>query len=325
MNIPENKTRSRSLAQGIFFILSRILLIFLALGSFGICTLYFFTLRDWRQFPENSLRDLNSSEHLLFYQTFFVLIFLDLIVLGYHQSALKRLIKPSASARSDWLFLIFTLTGIIRLTTLLFSFGVGYYIPILIRRALSINIVIHISSPVLQFIVHLIAYDFLTYWRHRCAHKIPFWWEVHKFHHAALEMNLITSYRVHPLDWAFHHLFVCIPLAILGTPIETYLFFSTFKNFLSGIRHSMVPWDWGWVGRTLLISPIAHRIHHSAQPEHWDKNFGHLSPLWDRLFGSWYYGKIINTEISVNDNYLNQKGVFWDLWESSRRCWRKMF
>ena len=37
---------------------------------------------------------------------------------------------------------------------------------------------------------------------------------------------------------------------------------------------------------TLVNSPQWHRIHHSAMPEHRDKNFASLLPLWDILFGT---------------------------------------
>jgi hypothetical protein len=37
---------------------------------------------------------------------------------------------------------------------------------------------------------------------------------------------------------------------------------------------------------TFVNSPQWHRIHHSAMPEHRDKNFASLLPLWDILFGT---------------------------------------
>ena len=32
-----------------------------------------------------------------------------------------------------------------------------------------------------------------------------------------------------------------------------------------------------------------HRIHHSIQPQHFDKNFGAGTSLWDQLFGTAYF------------------------------------
>ena len=41
----------------------------------------------------------------------------------------------------------------------------------------------------------------------------------------------------------------------------------------------------GWLGR-LFISPAAHQIHHSADPIHFDKNFGSCLAIFDWLFGT---------------------------------------
>jgi hypothetical protein len=38
--------------------------------------------------------------------------------------------------------------------------------------------------------------------------------------------------------------------------------------------------------RRLLVDNRYHRIHHSLDPSHHDKNFGAMTPLWDWLFGT---------------------------------------
>ncbi len=32
-----------------------------------------------------------------------------------------------------------------------------------------------------------------------------------------------------------------------------------------------------------------HRIHHSREPQHFNKNFGVVTSVWDRLFGTAYF------------------------------------
>jgi sterol desaturase/sphingolipid hydroxylase (fatty acid hydroxylase superfamily) len=66
----------------------------------------------------------------------------------------------------------------------------------------------------------------------------------------------------------------------------------------------------------LFISPIDHRIHHSRDREHWDKNFGHITPLWDRLFGTCYEGDKINSTVDITSNYFNKQGLISDLLRS---------
>jgi sterol desaturase/sphingolipid hydroxylase (fatty acid hydroxylase superfamily) len=38
----------------------------------------------------------------------------------------------------------------------------------------------------------------------------------------------------------------------------------------------------------LLTSPQYHRIHHSIEPKHFDRNFALWFPIWDLLFGTAY-------------------------------------
>jgi sterol desaturase/sphingolipid hydroxylase (fatty acid hydroxylase superfamily) len=43
---------------------------------------------------------------------------------------------------------------------------------------------------------------------------------------------------------------------------------------------------------TWVNSPQWHRIHHSVHPEHHDKNFAALLPIWDILFGTAWVPKL---------------------------------
>ncbi len=36
----------------------------------------------------------------------------------------------------------------------------------------------------------------------------------------------------------------------------------------------------------ILVTPQSHRVHHSDQPEHIDKNFGNFLSIWDFIFGT---------------------------------------
>lgn len=51
------------------------------------------------------------------------------------------------------------------------------------------------------------------------------------------------------------------------------------------------------VGRLnwLVSTPQIHRIHHSTQPEHEDKNFAAYFPVCDVLFGTYYPPRKQNT------------------------------
>jgi hypothetical protein len=54
--------------------------------------------------------------------------------------------------------------------------------------------------------------------------------------------------------------------------------------------HLNYPMRFGWFTR-VLSSPQSHRIHHSTLPEHMNKNFATILPLWDILFGTYHHPK----------------------------------
>lgn len=248
---------------------------------------------------------------------FLLLVVLCLLVeacfLGFKHSSIKRLIRPSHSAKADLVLASLSLIGLGGLLAAFFTLGTSYFLPKLLTPVFDFNLLHRLSSPVLQFILWFIVIDILDYWHHRLLHAVPFLWEIHLYHHSATEFNIITGNRVHPFERGSRILFICIPALILGTPIVVYLAVKLIKRVIDLFQHSMLNWDYGWMGRWLIYSPIGHRIHHSALPEHWDKNFGNLCPLWDHIFGTWYSGQRVNQVVDVANNPYNKAGIACEL------------
>jgi sterol desaturase/sphingolipid hydroxylase (fatty acid hydroxylase superfamily) len=242
-----------------------------------------------------------------------IALFIDCLVLGYQNSSIKRILHPSLTAKSDILLYILSASGFMRLVAIIFSGGILYIVPKFYEEWFSFDFRIQFSSGIAQFFFFIIVDDFLQYWRHRFGHRISWWWQLHKMHHAAKEFNVITVARSHPLDLAFGTLFVFIPLSLIGLDLQTFILIKLAISIQGKLQHSMLNWRWGWVGKYVFISPIDHRIHHSLHREHWDKNYGHITPLWDRLFGTWYKGDNINALVDITGNYFNKKGFISDL------------
>lgn len=134
---------------------------------------------------------------------------------------------------------------------------------------------------------------------HRTMHKVPWLWRFHKVHHSARRLTPLTLFRVHPLEMTLYYLRgVLVFGGVSG--VFVYLFGRQLSgwdvlgvdalgfafNFLgANLRHSHIWLTFGPLER-YLISPAQHQLHHSAAPEHWDKNFGTTLTLWDRLLGS---------------------------------------
>ena len=237
---------------------------------------------------------------------------LDLIVLGYRKSALRSLLHPDQSTRTDIYIFLFDIFGLWRYIVIASFFAIGYLIEKKINPYADGTLIRAIPSPIVQTVIYLLVYDFLDYWRHRLGHRLSWWWEVHLFHHAAEKFNIITVGRSHPVDLALTGMFVAFPIALLGAPVETFLVIMILRSLQGKLQHSMVPWDFGFIGRHIFISPIAHRIHHSPDPIHWDKNFGHIFVFWDKLFGTWYEGDIVNERLGLLHNTENKNSFVYE-------------
>lgn len=150
-------------------------------------------------------------------------------------------------------------------------------------------------------VVAVLVSDFLGWYCHYLQHKSPILWQFHKVHHSAEVMHPVSNYREHPIDNFLYLLVTGAGIGILfggtlnylgylpnrpslfGVPILVFLFNVVGYN----LRHSHV---WlRWPGRLSMIfpSPAHHHVHHSCHPDHLDKNFAFMFPIWDVIFGTY--------------------------------------
>jgi sterol desaturase/sphingolipid hydroxylase (fatty acid hydroxylase superfamily) len=139
-----------------------------------------------------------------------------------------------------------------------------------------------------SFIVFYILSSFIGYWGHRLMHWRWFW-QLHRFHHAATDLNILTTFRVNPAE-ALTVLPAVLPFFFLKVPgAGLFTAFIVINQMLALLQHSALPWSLGWLGRWVITAPTNHQVHHSIDAEHRDKNFSNC-PLWDHVFGTWYGG-----------------------------------
>ena len=154
-----------------------------------------------------------------------------------------------------------------------------------------------VAGPALEIVamifVPLFLHDFWFYWVHRLEHKLPFFWMFHRIHHSDERMNTTTYMRDHFLQNGLLRAF--FPLFTLGLLVDLDLtqvghaaFYSMmFLVVLSMFYHSAIRVRVPWLDR-ILVTPQVHRIHHSTDPEHYNRNFADALPIFDILFGTYY-------------------------------------
>jgi sterol desaturase/sphingolipid hydroxylase (fatty acid hydroxylase superfamily) len=136
-----------------------------------------------------------------------------------------------------------------------------------------------------SLIILVVISDLYTYTFHRLQHAIPFLWAMHSFHHSANALTFVTGARHFWMERVLSSAILPIMPILFLVPPDMQLILSLIHFFPDTCAHLNVRFPMGRM-ITLLNSPQWHRIHHSAMPEHCDKNFASLLPLWDILFGT---------------------------------------
>jgi sterol desaturase/sphingolipid hydroxylase (fatty acid hydroxylase superfamily) len=129
----------------------------------------------------------------------------------------------------------------------------------------------------------LVFYDFLNYWNHRFQHR--FLWRIHSLHHSQNELFAANGYA-HFSERALRALLFALPLSLVdfqfaATPVVVVATTSLLELYI----HSPTSAHLGPLARVLVDNRF-HRVHHSLEPRHFDRNFGILFSVWDRLFGT---------------------------------------
>jgi sterol desaturase/sphingolipid hydroxylase (fatty acid hydroxylase superfamily) len=212
-------------------------------------------------------------------------LLIDLAVLGWDRSAVRRLASPDAAAKVDLLYLMLRLSGGMQLLAFVFSFGTMYYVAGRVHALLDIGVLSSTDSFTVQFVAVYLVNSLMFYAGHRLMHT-RWLWEIHKVHHAAHDMNVITPLRNHPIDFAIMTVLYTFPGALLGVDPMVLLAYYAVNGLYQSLVHSELPVRGRFI-EAIWITPAAHRIHHSSRPDHRNHNFGILT-VWDKLFGTYH-------------------------------------
>ncbi|HEX2941069.1 MAG TPA: sterol desaturase family protein [Rhodopila sp.] len=209
-----------------------------------------------------------------------------------------------ASARADFLFWLsrrlFMPLLVVPLALSTVTAGYAAYSVL----TLVFGPAVHAGQPSLLLLclftlTMVIAYDLSYYIYHCLCHTVPVLWELHKVHHSAQVMVGVTKDRVHPLDEILNRWWDgLIPGLVYGiwlffalNPVEVTVFgisAYTIRSLLmmDVVRHTHLELSYGRLLNRVLLCPYYHQLHHSIEPRHYNRNYGLLLSVWDRMFGT---------------------------------------
>ncbi|MEO8098000.1 MAG: sterol desaturase family protein [Acidobacteriota bacterium] len=188
--------------------------------------------------------------------------------------------------------------------------------------------------------IGLVLSDIGHYISHYMQHKIPFFWEFHKIHHAAEVLTPVTAARVHPVENLLDSILLA-PLEALELGAFFYLY-GTEQSVMTivgmtllfplyylvdSIRHSHLRISFGPILEHIFSSPAQHQIHHSRAPQHLDTNFSRHLSLLDWMAGTLYISKAGETlDFGLADGPDSELNSVRSLyWVPMKRAFRLVF
>ena len=139
-----------------------------------------------------------------------------------------------------------------------------------------------VASALLLFI----TLEFFYYWLHRAGHRVRWFWSNHAVHHTPNQLNLGASLRIGAFGRVIGVSIFLLPMVWLGFDLRLLVTALTLNLlFQFWIHATWIPklgWLEGW-----LNTPSAHRVHHAANLEYLDGNYGGVLVVFDRLFGTY--------------------------------------
>jgi sterol desaturase/sphingolipid hydroxylase (fatty acid hydroxylase superfamily) len=166
-------------------------------------------------------------------------------------------------------------------------FGYGFLHLDLNRIRLGIAAVDWLLRYVVLPFVPLLVFDFFYYWHHRWQHSVASLWAIHRLHHSTESLNALAAYRIHWLEEPMRVFTITMPMMLICdiTPVQGAWLAFVFGQ-LGTMIHANLRIPFGRL-TPLLVGPQLHRLHHSVHPEHFNRNYAAIFPLWDVLFGTY--------------------------------------
>ncbi|MBI5722308.1 MAG: sterol desaturase family protein [Burkholderiales bacterium] len=182
------------------------------------------------------------------------------------------------------------------------GFGVSFFDYVL-RIAVTVAVPFTIAAPLVGWVqAHrlttivvdgwlpalalFIGLEFCYYWLHRAAHRVRWFWCNHAVHHSANQLNLMASLRIGAFGRLSGNVVFLLPLVWVGFDLRLVITAVTLNLLYQFWLHAT------WIPKLGVLegwlnTPSAHRVHHAANVEYLDANYGGVLMVFDRLFGTY--------------------------------------
>jgi alkylglycerol monooxygenase len=135
-----------------------------------------------------------------------------------------------------------------------------------------------------NWILAYVAIDFVSYWYHRCSHRVAILWCGHVTHHSSEHFNLTNSFRTSPFQGLYRIPFwIVLPLAGFSPFVLLTIFVAS--GLYDFVLHTQNFPKIKWL-EYIFVTPSLHKVHHGRNDIYIDKNYGATFVIWDKMFGT---------------------------------------
>lgn len=127
-----------------------------------------------------------------------------------------------------------------------------------------------------------IVADLLGWVAHWAHHMVPILWRFHLVHHSQVNLNVLSDNRQHLGETIVTATLVFVPSQLLGLNADAAGTLAYLTVLWGAVIHANIRTNFGPL-RWVLISPQAHRVHHSNLEQHYNSNFGSVLSIWDHI------------------------------------------
>lgn len=212
-------------------------------------------------------------------------IFLYALLLVLAAALLEAWILSRNKEGYDWRSLGVSLTNLVARTAFHIVLPLSLATP-LFSMAWEHRIATVPLNSVAAFAALFVGQEFCYYWFHRASHRVRWFWANHSVHHSPNDLTLAAALRIGVFGQLIGASLFFIPMVWLGFRVETVLATLGLNLLYQFWIHARWIPKLGWL-EYVLNTPSAHRVHHAANLEYLDANYGGVLILFDRLFGTY--------------------------------------
>lgn len=142
--------------------------------------------------------------------------------------------------------------------------------------------------PWLRLGVEVAVLDLVAWALHRAYHECAPLWRLHRVHHTDRDLDVTSASRFHLGEIAVSAGAKFAVVQVLGISPAGLVAFEVAMLAAAQFQHAnlRLPPAVEAALWTVLVPPAMHRVHHHPLPAATNSNYGTLTSVWDRLFGT---------------------------------------